>query len=343
MKKAVVTGGAGFIGHIVIKHLLDNTDWDIVSIDRLDYSGNLNRISHMLDGYDSAIKQRVKIIYHDLKSEINNLISKEIEDANYILHLAASSHVDRSIIEPMVFVQDNVVATCNLLEFATKMNNLESFIYFSTDEVFGPAPKGVFFKEWDRYNSTNPYSASKAGGEELAVAFQNTYDLPVIITHTMNVFGERQHPEKYIPNTIYKGLMNEKVLVHSDSEKKNPGSRHYIYVTDVAKAVLFILENKEKVFDSSLDKYGAKCPKLNIPGSKELSNLDIVDLISKYINKEINYELIDFHSARPGHDLRYSLDGNLMKEMGWQPKVSIEERINQVVTWTLENSRWLKS
>ena len=172
-------------------------------------------------------------------------------------------------------------------------------------------------------------------------AFQNTYDLPVIITHTMNVFGERQHPEKYIPNTIYKGLMNEKVLVHSDSEKKNPGSRHYIYVTDVAKAVLFILENKEKVFDSSLDEYGAKCPKLNIPGSKELSNLDVVDLISKYINKEINYELIDFHSARPGHDLRYSLDGSLLSSIGWSNEYSIEESLENVVGWYKSNQDWL--
>ena len=142
-----------------------------------------------------------------LKSEINPWIKKEIGDVDIILHLAAGSHVDRSIDYPMEFVLDNVVGTANILEYARKINEskkLERFIYFSTDEVFGPAPKGVDYKENDRYNSTNPYSATKAGGEELAVAYENTYKLPVYITHTMNVFGERQHPEKFIPMCIKK-------------------------------------------------------------------------------------------------------------------------------------------
>ena len=182
-----MNNGSWIIGHILIKYLLDNTDYEIISIDRLDYSGNLNRFSHMLKDYDESTKKRVNIIYHDLKSEINNLIESQIRDIKHVFHLAASSHVDRSINDPMTFVYDNVVATANLLNYSRNLNNLENFVYFSTDEVFGPAPENVNFKEWDRYNSTNPYSASKAGGEELAIAFENTYELPVIITHTMNV------------------------------------------------------------------------------------------------------------------------------------------------------------
>ena len=174
-EKVVVTGGAGFIGHIMVKYLLENTDWEIVSIDRLDYSGNLNRFSHMLEESPDSYKKRLKIIYHDLKSEVNNLLESQIRDVKHIFHLAASSHVDRSVVDPMTFVYDNVVASANLLNYARNLNELETFVYFSTDEVFGPAPEGVSFKEWDRYNSTNPYSASKAGGEELAVAFENTY------------------------------------------------------------------------------------------------------------------------------------------------------------------------
>ena len=195
MKKVLITGGAGFIAHHLIFYLLKNTNWNIVSLDRLDYSGNLNRLDSILSISSKIDKSRVKIVYHDLKSEINPWIKKEIGEIDIILHLAAGSHVDRSIDYPMEFVLDNVVGTANILEYARDVNlsnQLERFVYFSTDEVFGPAPKGIDYKENDRYNSTNPYSATKAGGEELAVAYENTYNLPVYITHTMNVFGESQ-------------------------------------------------------------------------------------------------------------------------------------------------------
>jgi len=195
MKKALITGGAGFIAHHMIGYLLNNTDWEIITLDRLDYSGNLNRLHDLMLGFDPEVRKRVRIVHHDLKAELNPLVRNEIGQVDYVLHLAAGSHVDRSIDYPMEFVMDNVVGTCNILEFARSQDNLERFIYFSTDEVFGPAPDGIKYKENDRYNSTNPYSASKAGGEELAVAYENTYGLPVYITHTMNVFGERQHPK----------------------------------------------------------------------------------------------------------------------------------------------------
>ena len=159
-------------------------------------------------------KRRVKIVHHDLKAELNPLVRSEIGYVDYILHLAAGSHVDRSIEYPMEFVLDNVVGTCNILNFARTVDDLELFMYFSTDEIFGPAPNGIKYKEDDRYNSTNPYSATKAGGEELAVAFQNTYGLPVYITHTMNVFGERQHPEKFIPMTIKNVRDGGMVTIH---------------------------------------------------------------------------------------------------------------------------------
>ena len=187
MKRGLKTGGAGFIAHHVISFLVKNTNWDIISLDRLDYSGNLNRLDHIISNFNKTEKSRIKIVFHDLKAQINPWIEKEIGNVDIILHLAAGSHVDRSIENPMEFVLDNVVGTANILEFARKLNNnkdLDRFIYFSTDEVFGPAPKGIDYKENDRYNSTNPYSATKAGGEELAVAYQNTYGIPIYITHT---------------------------------------------------------------------------------------------------------------------------------------------------------------
>jgi dTDP-glucose 4,6-dehydratase len=336
----VVTGGAGFIGHALIKKLIEETDYDIVSIDRLDYSGNLNRISDMMKSFDDKIKKRLKIVHHDLKAEINPLIAKEIGEIKHFFHLAASSHVDRSISDPMTFVMDNVVATCNVLNFSRNLDHLESFFYFSTDEVFGPANEGVNYKEWERYNSTNPYSASKAGGEELAIAFNNTYKLPVVITHCMNAFGERQHPEKYLPNSISKIINNKVITIHSDSEN-NPGSRHYVHVEDVANAVLFSLTNLPKIKDMNLDKYGASCTKINIASDLELDNLELVQIIAQYLDKELLYEFENVPSNRPGHDLRYSLDNTLLKNLGWKADNSNEEGLHQVISWYLANQNWI--
>ena len=342
MKRILITGGAGFIAHHTIKYLLENTDWEIVSLDRLDYSGNLNRIHDVMKDFSENIRQRVKIVYHDLRAEINQMISSDLGEFDYIIHMAASSHVDRSIDDPMCFVLDNVVATCNILNFARYQKKLERLIYFSTDEVFGPAPNGVNYKERDRYNSTNPYSATKAGGEELAVAFENSYKMPIYITHTMNVFGERQHPEKFIPMTIKRVKDNESVTIHSDASKTIPGSRHYIHATDVAEGCLFLLNNQKKIEKLNKDYGGAKCPKFNLVGPVEWNNLELAQKIASVQNKELLYDMVDFHSSRPGHDLRYALDGGLMKDLGWTPTISIEERIKQVVEWTLRNDRWLK-
>ena len=342
VKKILITGGAGFIGHHMINYLLKNTDWEIVSLDRLDYSGNLNRIQDTLNDYKDNDKKRVRIVYHDLRAEINNILTSDLGEFNYIIHMAASSHVDRSITDPLSFVYDNVVATCNILNYARKLKKLERLIYFSTDEVFGPAPKNVLYKERDRYNSTNPYSATKAGGEELAVAFENSYKLPVYITHTMNVFGERQHPEKYIPMTIRKVRDKEVVTVHSDETKKIPGSRHYIQAEDVCDGCLFLLLNKKKIEQIKNDFGNAKCKKFNLVGPTEVNNLDLALKIAKSQNLELKYEMVDFHSSRPGHDLRYALDGNLMESLGWSPKIDLDKRISQVVKWSLKNERWLK-
>lgn len=341
MRRVLITGGAGFIAHHLIKYILVNTDWEIVSLDRLDFGGNLNRLDNILSDLDKKDRKRVKVIFHDLKSEINPWIKKEIGDINIILHLAAGSHVDRSIDYPMEFVLDNVVGTANILDYARniyKANGLDRFIYFSTDEIFGPAPIGVDYSENDRYNSTNPYSATKAGGEELAVAYENTYGLPVYITHTMNVFGERQHPEKFIPMCIKKIRDNQIVTIHSDKTKTIPGSRHYIHAEDVAEAICFLLTKK---IQSEVDFGGAKCPKFNIVGSQEINNLELAKIIADTQGKDLNYKMLDFHSSRPGHDLRYSLSGTKMKNLGWTPSIKLTERINQVVKWSLDNPNWI--
>lgn len=339
-KRVLVTGGGGFIAHHLIDFILQNTDWEIVSLDRLDFSGNLNRLGHLLEAQPLEVRKRVKIVFHDLKAEINPLTRSMIGPINYVYHLAAGSHVDRSIEYPLEFVLDNVVGTANILEFSKTLDNLELFVNFSTDEIFGPAPPGVFYKELDRYNSTNPYSATKAGAEELCVAWQNTYDMPIYITHTMNVFGERQHPEKFIPLCIRRVRDGGKISIHSDSTRTIPGSRHYIHARDVAEGLMFITNLKN--FQMPVDFGGAKCPKFNLVGKEEVNNLEVAQIIADAQGKPLNYELVDFHSSRPGHDLRYALSGAFMRELGWEPRVSLRERLDQVVHWTLQNEDWLR-
>jgi dTDP-glucose 4,6-dehydratase len=341
-KRILITGGAGFIAHHVIKHLIENTDWEIVSLDRLDFSGNLNRLAEVMEEFPED-KHRVKVIFHDLKAQLNQQIITSIGKVNYIIHLAAASHVDRSIEYPLEFVYDNIIGTANILEYARSVTELEKFIYFSTDEVFGPAKNGQAFKEYDRYNSTNPYSATKAAGEELVVAYHNTYSLPAVITHTMNVFGERQHPEKFIPKCINKIQNNETIEIHSNKNKTTPGSRFYIHAGDVASALYFILcdETPMAKFRVAATHYQeSKIKKYNIVGAIELDNLQLAHNIADIMKKGLSYELVDFHSSRPGHDLRYALDGSLMKNLGWSPR-PIEETLKQTVKWTLENNRWL--
>lgn len=342
-KKILLTGGCGFVGSHFIEHFLKCTDWEIVTFDKLTYaSSGLDRVRD-IKAFDD---KRVGFFTIDFTREISEGIVKECRDVDYILHMGAETHVDNSIKDAKPFVYSNVVGTYNMLEFARKCPNLKAFVYFSTDEVFGPAIKKddysmlaedygyrlhprPTYKEWDRYNSTNPYSATKAGGEELVLAYMNTYGLPGYISHCMNIFGERQHPEKYIPLCIRKIEKGETVYIHGTPDKKNSGSRFYIHARNVANATHFLLERFEQ-----REKY-------NIVGEKELSNLELAQIIANAMGKELKYEIVNWHESRPGHDLRYSLNGEKMKRMGWKTPMTIDETIKNVVKWTLKNRKWL--
>lgn len=315
MVRILITGSAGFVGHAITDFMI-NKGYSVVGLDRLNFSGDLNRIAAILK---PETRHLYSVVHHDLRSTIGPLLAEKLGQFDYILHIAASSHVDRSISDPMSFVLDNVVGTCNILQFAREQTALKKFVYFSTDEVFGPAPNGILYDEYDRYNSTNPYSASKAGGEELCNAFRNTYKLPVVITHTMNVYGDRQHPEKFIPSCIQKIRKGEKVYIHSDETRTIPGSRFYIHTTDVARAIYFIMH-----LDTSETK-------LNIVGKQEVTNLQVAQYIADALDKHLEYEFVDFHSARPGHDLRYALSGKRLEALGWTPMISMKECITELV------------
>jgi dTDP-glucose 4,6-dehydratase len=325
MRKVLLTGGAGFAGSHVAEHLLKNTDVRITFLDRLDFSGNLNRIAQIKNW--GAFKHRCKFVFHDLRAEINEQLASQIGEHDVIIHMAALTHVDRSISDPIAAVYDNVLGTANILQHARR--GCERFLYFGTDEVHGPAPVGTAYAEWDRYNSGNPYSATKAGGEELTLAWKNTYGVPVIITHTMNIYGERQSPEKMVPMCIQKTRDGEVVTIHSDATRTRAGSRFYIHARNMASALLHVLD------------HGTIGDKYNIVGEVECDNLALAQLIAGFVGKPLHYEMVDFHSSRPGHDLRYALNGNKLRDLGWSPPVSFEKSLQKVVEWSLEHPEWL--
>jgi len=328
MKKIIVTGGCGFIGHHLVEHLIRNTDWKVIIIDKLSYaSKGLDRIRSA----DLINNERLKIFTFDFTNKITEGLKQEIgDDVDYIAHLGAESHVDNSIANPRACFNDNIFGTIELLEYARTLKNLKLFFYFSTDEVFGPAPNNVSYKEWDRHNPTNPYSASKSAAENICLSYNNTYSLPLIIVNNMNVFGERQYVEKFIPNTIKKILKNETVFIHSYKDKKKSGTRFYIHARNVAACILFLIEK------------GKIAEKYNITGEKEVSNLDLAKMISKFMNRELKYEMIDYHSSRPGHDLRYSLTNESLNKLGWKQPADFEKSLNKTIQWTLDNQEWLE-
>ena len=329
MTKILITGGAGFAGHHVVEHILKNTDWRIVVWDKLNYASNGFDRLRDIDAFDD---RRVQILTVDFSQPISYGVGRETGYPDYIVHMGAETHVDNSIVDPYPFVMSNVVGTYNMLQYARQVMdaNLRDFIYFSTDEVFGPAPPGVFYKEWDRYNSGNPYSATKAAGEELCLAYSNTYKLPVSITHTMNLFGERQHPEKFIPLVVRKVLAGKPVTIHADKTKTKAGSRFYIHCRTMADALLHVIY------------YGGFRDKYNIVGEREVDNLELAQMIANIVGKPLVYEMVDFHSSRPGHDLRYALDGSKMKEMGWEVPIHFEKSLEKTIKWMLDNPRWLE-
>ena len=329
--KILITGGCGFIGHHFVEHVYKNTDWNIVIIDKLSYASNGFGRLREYENINVLNNPRIKVYTFDLILPLSEGLIKEIGELDYIVHMAAETHVDNSIKDPQLFLENNIKSTYNLLEYARKhLHNLKTFFYFSTDEVFGPALGETLYKEWDRHKPTNPYSASKSAAEQICIAYENTYKTPLMIVNVMNAFGETQHVEKFIPLCIKKLLNNEKIYIHSYPDKKTSGTRFYIHARNIASAVLFLIQN------------GKIGEKYNISGEKEVSNLEMAQYIAKFMNKKLDYEMVDFHSNRPGHDLRYGLDGTKLFNMGFKLPVNFEESLRKTVEWTLENQKWLE-
>ena len=319
MRRLLLTGGAGFVGSHVLKYLLRHTDWEIVALIRLNHAGDANRLKDT-QGYG-----RVTYVYHDLKYTINGDVRDRIGEVDYILHLAANSHVDRSITNPKEFFEDNVLGAVNILEYMRLHMPKARLINFSTDEVYGAAPEGYKYKEEDRFSPSNPYSASKAGQSMAAIAYFKTYGLDIINTYTMNIFGPDQNKEKLIPKAIYNAKKRIPMPVFAELEGDTlvgVGTRHWLHVDNVGDALLFVLQN------------GVSGEAYNIVGTDELSNEEVVRAVNELLGTEPLIKYVDFHSTRPGHDRRYAIDGAKLAELGWTPKKGFKEGLEDVISKT---------
>lgn len=323
MTKILITGAAGFIGSHFVDEILENTNWDIVALCRISNIGDMDRLVN--SATFKAHQSRVTIVYHDLKFDIPQYLNEKIGKVDYIAHLAANSHVDRSIHYPKVFFEDNVIGTINLLEWYRNYHPEAVMLNFLTDEVFGPAPYDYNFKEDDRWRPSNPYSASKCGQGAAGISYNVTYHLPIITTYCMNIFGERQNSEKFISKCITNIQKNITIPIHSKLDENNKveyvGERHWIYVRNCTDAILFLL------------RHGTHGDHYNIVGEKVLTNDNMALLISELMNKKAKLEYIDFHKTRPGHDRRYGLDGSKLTNLGWSPKISFAEGMSNTIRY----------
>jgi dTDP-glucose 4,6-dehydratase len=334
--RVLLTGGLGFIGSHTVEHWLRNTDWEIVVIDALRFSGRVERLTDI----ESFDPDRVKVVWHDLRAPLHNQIKEAIGDVDYIVNMASDSHVDRSITDPVPFIKNNVDLVVNMLEYAREVNP-QKFIQISTDEVYGPASAGHSHKENEVHRPSNPYSASKSAQEMIAFSYWRTFGVPVMITNTMNNFGERQHPEKYVPMVMKRILHQEEIEVHGKQRLNGEwdiGARVWLHARNHADAVQFILNNVPvKHYDDDTP----EPEKFNIAGEKEINNLEIVEMIGEILECPPLYKLVDFHTSRPGHDLRYSLDGAKLRRYGWVAPMSLEESFERTINWTMEHTEWL--
>lgn len=336
VKRVLCTGAGGSIGIHVLARFLRNTDWEFVVIDSFRHKGWCDRLANHFMNH-SGDDNRVQVITHDLTAPFSELTKKKIGHIDYIVHLAALSDVEASIHDPVGFVQNNVNSTLYLLEYAREAKP-ESFIMFSTDEVYGPTPdKSTVYPEWSPIVPSNPYAASKACQEAIAISYWRTYGVPVVITNTMNNFGEMQQSSKY-PVMVQKAVAaDQEVTIHAGGA--GIGSRSYIHSGNVAMALLFILKNCPP--HMHIPETADKPDRYNIAGDKQLDNLELAQMIAKSMGKELKYKVVDFHHTRPGHDPHYGLTNDKLKNLGWTPPVSFEESLKNTIDWQMEHPEWI--
>ncbi len=336
MKRVLLTGIGGAIGAHVMAHIFTNTDWDIVGLDSFRHKGFPDRIDDFTKPEEHPTwRDRLTVFKHDLCAPISQKLSQDIGEIDYVLHLAALSDVQWSIENPVYTIQNNVNSTITMLEYARETKP-EVFVYFSTDEVYGPVEGDTAHKEWDTHRPSNPYSASKAASEDLAYCYWRAYDVPLVITNTMNNLGEAQGHSKFPAMIQAKLQKGEIVTIHGTPDKI--GSRFYIHSRNVADALLFILEQGVKHHEPGVID---EPHKYHIVGTQRLNNLELAQMIAKLMGKELNYEFQDFHHDNPAHDIHYGMVDTKLAKLGWEAPVSLEESLKNTIEWQREHPEWL--
>lgn len=339
--KVLLTGAGGFVGHHTLEHLLKKTNWEIVCLDSFRHKGMSARMREVFNA-NPEHRHRVSVITHDLRSPLDHITIKEIGNVDTIINMASESHVDRSLIYPREFINNNVELCLNMLEYARTLDSLSLFIQISTDEVYGPAKHGDH-PEYDPILPSNPYSASKAAQEAIAISYWRSYNVPMVLSNTMNMFGERQDVEKFIPKTINCLRSGKKMPVHGsvvNGEWKS-GSRFYLHSRNQADALLHVLNNYKN--HSIRFSEGLERPhRFHVGGEVEVANDEMVNMIANHMGLSGDWvDKEDVGNTRPGHDLRYGLERNTLKEWGWVSPVSFDKSLEKTVKWTLENPEWL--
>jgi len=331
-KTIVITGGAGFIGsHVVREFVLKYPDYRIINIDALTYAGNLGNLKDIED------EPNYLFIKGDITDAAHMLKLFEEYRPDGVIHLAAESHVDRSISNPLDFVTTNVIGTVNLLNAARHIwnGNYENkrFHHVSTDEVYGTLGSEGFFTEETAYDPHSPYSASKAASDHFVRAYADTYNMPVVVTNCSNNYGPNHFPEKLIPLCIHNIVNNKPLPIYGDGKY----TRDWLFVKDHARALDLVFHKAEN---------GST---YNIGGFNEWKNIDLVKELCRQMDIKLGREtgtsekLITFVKDRPGHDLRYAIDANkINRELGWEPSVTFEQGLSKTIDWFMENQQWLK-
>jgi dTDP-glucose 4,6-dehydratase len=346
--QALVTGGAGFVGHHLVEFLLRHTDWHLHLPVTFRHRGRSARLQHVLDSTPDAW-DRVHILHHDLRARFSPDQLRELRECEVIFNVAAESHVDRSISDPAHFIESNTAMAVTVLELA-RIIQPRLFLQVSTDEVYGAAALGHAHAEWESILPSNPYSASKACQEAVAISYWRTYGVPLVLTNTMNIFGERQDREKFIPGAIRRVLAREPVIVHG--QPGSVGSRFYLHAREQAAALYYLANLRLKKGASALgdqliyrdDPSGgrvSKPPRFNVVGEREVANDEMARMIGAALGIEPVIHFEDFHATRPGHDRRYALNGSKLASFGWTPSTTLEQNIHTTARWYAEHQEWL--
>lgn len=351
--RVLVTGAGGFAGNHFLEHVLAETNWQVTATDSFRHKGKTDRIAQVLAARPQY-RKRTDVLLHDLCAPFSEQSVAALGDVDYIVAYASESHVDRSISDPVPFTLNNVHVVLNTLELARKVKP-KALVWISTDEVCGPveADDETGHAEWGALLPSNPYAGSKAAQEVIATSYWRTYGVPLVIIRCMNMIGERQEPEKFVPMTIGKVLRGEEVIIHGSPG--NIGTRHYLHSRNLADGIMFLLKNTvpsafpahKILYQTQVGTLHGEAPvadrpdMYNVTSPDKIDNLTLAQMIADYAGKPLNYKLEDFHTTRPGHDPHYGLDPSKLTDLGWTLPVPFAESLERTVKWTIANPSWL--